>query len=103
MSFDAVLVGPFGFPRNLFERVEFENFRIITDISIKHRYTNPRLVMSLLMRVLKLDGMVAVTLGQEEPLFDLRVVSLMMLRAYKHVLLLWRIALCRIGSFERIS
>ena len=50
---------------------------IITDVSIKYRYmSNPRLVMSLLMRVLKLDGMVAVTLGQEEPLFDLRVVSL---------------------------
>ena len=45
---------------------------IITDVSIKYRYmSNPRLVMSLLMRVLKLDGMVAVTLGQEEPLFDL--------------------------------
>ncbi len=45
--------------------------------SIENRYmSNPRLVMSLLMRVLKLDGMVAVSLGQEEPLFDLHVVSL---------------------------
>jgi len=54
LSFDAILIGPFGFPY----------------------MSNPRLVMSLLMRALKLEGMIAVTLGQEKALFDLRVVSL---------------------------